>query len=107
MNRPKTLSFTNDENEYEDEPNDMMNEIHEDHQSNGLFSPALSDSSISSVNVRQRKLSETVVDWVFDETSVVSSQSSSLNNIIQNCHCQNHSSSTSGIESTPNFAMSI
>ena len=44
MNRPKTLSFTNDENEYEDEPNDMMDEIHEDHQSNGLFSPALSDS---------------------------------------------------------------
>ena len=92
MNRPKTLSFTSDKNEYEDESNDMNGEIHKDHQSNGLFSPALSDLSISSVNVRQRKLSETVVHWVFDETSVVSSQSSSSTNM-----SQDHSSSTSGI----------
>ena len=102
MNRPKTLSFTNHKNEDEDESNDMNDEIHKDHQSNGSFSPALSDLSISSVNVRQRKLSETVVHWVFDETSVVSSQSSSSNNM-----SQDHSSSTSGIEYSHNFAMSI
>lgn len=32
------------------------------------LSPVVSDLSTSSVNERQRKLSETVVDWVFDES---------------------------------------
>ena len=35
---------------------------------NGTLSPGLSDVSTSSVNERQRKLSETVLDWVFDES---------------------------------------
>ena len=45
--------------------------------STGSFSPALSDLSTSSVNIRQRKLSETVVDWVFDNSDCVNSMNSS------------------------------
>ena len=93
------MTFKNDKNEYDDESNGMMDEMDNDYQSTELFSPTLSDLSISSVNVRQRKLSETVVHWVLDETSAVSSQSSSLNNM-----SQDYSSSTSGIEYTSNFA---
>jgi hypothetical protein len=34
----------------------------------GTLSPVTSDISTSSVNERQRKLSETIVDWIFDES---------------------------------------
>ena len=79
----------------------MTDETDKDDQSSKLFSPALSDLSISSVNVRQRKLSETVFHWVFDEPSAVSSQSSSLNNM-----SQDNSSSTSGIDYSSNLFLS-
>ena len=54
--------------------------------STGSFSPALSDLSTSSVNIRQRKLSETVIDWVFDDSDCVNSISSSNNDISED-HC--------------------
>ena len=33
-----------------------------------ILSPVVSEVSTSSVNERQRKLSETIVDWVFDDS---------------------------------------
>ena len=52
----------------------------------GSLSPAQSDLSSSSVNVRQRKLSETVIDWVFDDSDSVTSMNSSINDISEG-HC--------------------
>ena len=54
--------------------------------STGSFSPVPSDLSTSSVNIRQRKLSETVVDWVFDDSDCVTSMNSSMNDISDD-HC--------------------
>ena len=50
------------------------------------LSPAQSGLSSSSVNVRQRKLSETVIDWVFDDSDSVTSMNSSINDISEG-HC--------------------
>ena len=45
------------------------NNSHDSSQVELIISPILSvQSSTSSVNERQRKLSETVFDWVFDES---------------------------------------
>ena len=59
----------------------MNYESKKSYGSTGSFSPALSDLSSSSVNIRQRKLSETVIDWVFDDSDCVTSINSSMNDI--------------------------
>ena len=64
----------------------MNYESKKSYGSTGSFSPALSDLSSSSVNIRQRKLSETVIDWVFDDSECVNSMTSSNNDISED-HC--------------------
>ena len=66
-NRPSDLNYNNDTSAKSSVilRTDVSDEIT---HLIGTLSPVTSDISTSSVNERQRKLSETIVDWVFDET---------------------------------------
>ena len=76
--RPETLVFTTGSGE---DTIGLKNKENDTVHSTGTFSPALSDLSTSSVNIRQRKLSETVIDWVFDESDTGFSTNTSMSDI--------------------------
>ena len=66
--RPKDLMFQENVQEASFTESSTNKPNYQNAQLELIISPVPSELSTSSVNERQRKLSETVFDWVFDES---------------------------------------
>ena len=59
---PVTIPYRSDESPWN------VQDIIQSAKATTIVSPVVSEASVSSVNERQRKLSDCIVDWLFDDS---------------------------------------